>query len=118
MAKHRRIRIDYKSRRNRIRNTSHGRYFFLSFFVEFCRRESSTQFDNLQQRLTKLLLQNLSNSAVEEFDISFRQHFQTVFDNIRQNFLSNAGEKCRMPSIAGEKYCLKMMSSFDNIFRQ
>ena len=44
------------------------------------------------------------------YDTSCRQHFHTICDNIRQNFLSNAVEKCQMPSIDGEKYCQKMMS--------
>ena len=52
-----------------------------------------------------------------EFDSSFRQHFQTVFDNIRQKILSNAGEKCLMPSIAGEKSCQKMMSTYRQHFQ-
>ena len=60
----------------------------------------------------------LSNSAVEEFDSSFRQHFQTVFDNIRQKILSNAGEKCLMPYFFVEKWCQKILSTFDNIFSQ
>ena len=53
-----------------------------------------------------------------KYDSSFRQHLQTVFDNIRQKILSNAGEKCLMPLFAGEKWCQKILSTFDNIFRQ
>ena len=53
----------------------------LSFFVEFCRRESSTQFDNLQRRLTKLLAK-----FVEQCCRRIRQQFSTTFSyNIRQH---------------------------------
>ena len=56
----------------------------------------------------------LSKNSTAVFDNIFRQ-YSTTFD---KKILSNACEKCRMPSIDGEKYCQKMLSTFDNIFSQ
>ena len=74
-------------------------------------RQSSTKIDQAS-------LQNFVEQCCRIIDSSFRQHLQTIFDNIRQKILSNAGKKCLMPSIAGEKWCQKILSTFDNIFRQ
>ena len=65
-----------------------------SFFCKFCRTVLSYKYDS-----------------------SFRQHFQTVFDNIRQKILSNAVEKCRMHAKFDEKCCQKMMSTYRQHFQ-
>ena len=84
----------------------------LSFFVELCRSRASPLFDNLQRRLTKLLLRIMS---------SFATHNSTNLDSIR---LSNAVKICRFLSFLGAKFVEKdwriiirqsFLINFDNI---
>ena len=97
-------------------------YFFLSFFVEFCRRFSSTQFDNLQRRLTKLLCEIcrtvLSKNSTAVFDNIFRQ-YSTTFDKIFCRMLAKNVE-CRqfMAKNLVEKCCRASTIFFYNNFRQ
>ena len=75
-------------------------------------RQSSTKID--QASFAKFVEQCCHINMTAVFDNIFIQ-YSTTFD---KKILSNAVEKCWMPSIAGEKWCQKILSTFDNIFRQ